>query len=421
MAERSLSIFNFKQIGAFRGLIDRSQFLLVVSCLALAGWPILLLQRIHWPLLVLGEGAILAVSLWINSRHRKLVLLFVGMGLLFLAGGEVYLRVRYFGPAGMSFDRYRPASYGHPWSRFEFSEATYTGLKPNTVVRFKGKLFSVNADGFRGKSYLRPKPAGVFRVVLLGASATQGSGLEDSEVMTEVMESRLNATGLQVRVEVVNLSLGGSRLGEMVHCLESIGMSYEPDLILVGANQVLIPTREMEIRARTVRALQVSPWRKVLDRQYAFIGSRFFFIDLLEQLRSGEIVGMGRVLARPLSSGETLEYKMPEGQQHNLETGLTRIQAAAGPVPVALYLLRPISNRQGFTDRAGFRAYLSQRAAAYGMTVLDTTDLNFEAYRELDLIVYPGDKHPNAIAHQLFAGRMSDELATVIRSRMENR
>lgn len=393
--------------------------LLVGSCLALAGLPLLLLQRTHWPVMVLAEGALLALAWWLNRRHRRLILIFVGLCLLFLAGGEIYLRVRYFGLGGLSFDRCRAASYGHPWSCFEYSEATYTGLKPNTVVQFKGKPFSVNADGFRGKTYQRPKPEDVFRIILLGASATQGSGLEDADVMTEVMESRLNATGLPVRVEVVNLSLGGSRLGEMVHCLAEIGMSYDPDLILVGVNQILIPAKEMEIRARKVHAVEIPLWRKMLDRKYSFLGSRFFMVDLLEQLRSGEIMGMGQALKRPLSAaGGPVSLQMPDGQKRNLEEGLTRIRAAAGTVPVMLYLLRPISNQPGMMDRAGFRDYLGERAAAFDMSVLDTTDLDFKDYRELDLIVYPGDKHPNAIAHRLYAERMSDGLTGFIRSRL---
>jgi len=403
-------------MGVFKGVVDRSLLGLAGSCLILAGAPLGMLGRLHWPLLVVIELILVAVALRLNPRHRGKVAIFVLAGLLFLFGGEVYLRVRYFGVAGLSFDRYRPASYGHPWSRFEYSAETYTGLKPNTAIRFKGKMFSVNADGFRGKTYVRPKPEGVYRIILLGASATMGSGLEDPEVMTEVMEARLNATGFPMRVEVVNLSIGGSRLGEMIHCLEAVGMSYEPDLILVGFNQMLIPPQDVDIEARAVRPVSVPAWRKVADQTYSYLGSRFFFSDLLEQFRAGEIGVLGQRLTlpppRPGAGG--VRPPFPEGQRRNVAEGMARIRRAAGTTPVMAYLFRTISNTMGL-DGPDYRAWVAEQASARGVEVMDATELEFGDYRELDLIVYPGDKHPNALAHRIYGERLADAVAEFIR------
>jgi hypothetical protein len=390
----------------------------VVSCLVLASVPLLLLDQMHWPLLILLEGVLVGLACWLNRAYRSYILLFLVACLLFFIGGEVFLRVRYFGLNGLSFDRCRPASYGHPWSAMQFSEATYTGLKPNTVMWFKGRRFSVNADGFRGKTYTRPKPEGVYRVILLGASATQGSGLGDTEVVTDVLEQMLNSTGLPTRVEVVNLSIGGSRAGEMLDCLQNVGMSYQPDLILFCANQTLIPAKTLDIKPRKVHAVDVPFWRKVMDKHYSFLSERFFFVVLLEQFRSGDINRMGQALRAPT---ESKARSVEEGQKNNLETSLKIIHETAGPIPVMLYLLRPISNLSQMNDRQAYRDYLKLRAADFSMSVLDTYTLDLRAYTEMDLIVYPGDKHPNAIIQRLYAEKMAETVVPFIRQALSNR
>ena len=399
-------------------MITRAQVFWGVSSLLLAIVPLMLLDQVHWPLMVLVEAVLAGLAWWINRSYRTHLLLLLGAGFLFFAGGEIYLRVRYFGLKGLSFERYRPASYGHPWSGMQYSETTYTGLKPNTVMWFKGRQFSVNADGFRGKTYGRPKPEGVYRVILLGASATQGSGLEDSEVVTELLEQMLNSTGLLMRVEVVNLSIGGSQAGAMLHCLREMGTSYQPDLILFCANQMLIPAKEWEISARKVHEVDVVPWRKMTDKKYFFLGSRFFFVDLLIQFRSGDISMMGRALMAPQESKASL---VGEGQKKNLATCLDTLRTLAGPTPVMLYLLRPISNLANMNDRPDYRNTLKRQAADFSMSVLDTYTLDLRSYTEMDLIVYPGDKHPNAMVHRLYAEKMAETLVPFIRQSLLNR
>lgn len=383
-----------------------------MSCLVLAVVPLLLLDQMQWPLMILMEAVLAGLAGWLNRGYRLNILLFLVAGILFFFGGEIYLRVRYFGLNGLSFDRCRPASYGHPWSAMRFSEATYTGLEPNTVMWFKGCRFSVNADGFRGKTYIRPKPAGVYRLILLGASATQGSGLKDTEVVTDVLEQMLNSTGLPLRVEVVNLSIGGSRAGEMLDCLRRVGMSYQPDLILFCGNQSLVPAKELVIKPRKVHAVEVPLWKKMTEKKYSFLASRFFFVDLLVQFRAGDIRLMGQALMAPMNAKS---HAVEEGQKKNLETCLRLIREAAGPTPVMLYLLRPISHLSQMHDGQDYRDYLKFRAGTFSMSVLDTYTLDLRSYTEMDLIVYPGDKHPNAIVQRLYAEKMAETLVPFIR------
>jgi hypothetical protein len=72
-------------------------------------------------------------------------------------------------------------------------------------------------------------------------------------------------------------------------------------------------------------------------------------------------------------------------------------------------------------DRQAYRDYLRLRAEDFSMSVLDTYTLDLRAYTEMDLIVYPGDKHPNAIIQRLYAGKMAETVVPFIRQALSNR
>jgi hypothetical protein len=204
----------------------------------------------------------------------------------------------------------------------------------------------------------------------------------------------------------------------MLDCLREVGMSYQPDLILFCGNQSLLPAKELVIKPRKVHAVDVPLWKKMTEKKYSFLASRFFFVDLLAQFRAGDIRLMGQALMAPM---DAKAHSVEEGQNKNLETCLKLIREAAGPTPVMLYLLRPISNLSQMHDRQAYRDYLKRRAADFSMSVLDTYTLDLRSYTEMDLIVYPGDKHPNAIVQRLYAEKMTETLVPFIRQAVRNR
>ena len=91
-------------------------------------------------------------------------------------------------------------------------------------------------------------------------------------------------------------------------------------------------------------------------------------------------------------------------------TTLDRLQELAGNIPVALYLLKPME-RLGDPDHArAFREYLRGEAEQRGFQVLDAYRADYSGYTQRDLLAYPGDSHPNALAHRLVADFLLAEL-----------
>lgn len=116
-------------------------------------------------------------------------------------------------------------------------------VKPNLRFRHTTHEFSVdyitNSQGFRtddpSRIYVRPKPPGVYRIMLMGPSFAFGWANSYSDTLGARMEqSLLNAPELKGRaVEVINA--GVPSLAWPIHqrWYDQVGRTYEPDLLIL--------------------------------------------------------------------------------------------------------------------------------------------------------------------------------------------
>jgi len=113
-------------------------------------------------------------------------------------------------------------------------------------------FYRINPDGLRDSVYTRPKPDGVFRVVVMGDSVSFGYGVEEAEAYPQVLEELLSELVPDSRVEVVNLAVGGYNAYNEAKLLEGVGRSYEPDLVLVQfcINDLNDPTLHFDAQTR---------------------------------------------------------------------------------------------------------------------------------------------------------------------------
>jgi len=93
-----------------------------------------------------------------------------------------------------------------------------------------------NEDGLRDRTFIKPKPEGVYRILVLGDSFTWGVGLTVEETIPKLLETALNARGDGRVVEVVNAAIPGYNTVEEFNQLRGLGMTYEPDFVLLIFN-----------------------------------------------------------------------------------------------------------------------------------------------------------------------------------------
>ncbi len=415
--QRSSSIFNFDQIRVWGRLFSRQQIYFLICCAVLLALPLFLLDKLHL-LAVLVLWLIVWTATWKWCRHyRRHLLGFTALLPALAFAGELLFRFHYFGVEGLSFDRYRPAGYAHPWSNFKYSEETYTGLQPNQTLLFKGTVFKVNNMGLRGRDVTLEKPPGVYRIVLLGASVSLGSGVGEDEGVFAILEKRLNEAIGEPRIEVINLSMGAADMANMVHALRHAGMAYDPDMIVFLIDKSGIKPGRFEEMPRGVKGLKVPLWRLVCEPKYEFFSSRFYFpravLSQFTALRLWLSRGMlsTRNIRRARARDEFHEGLQEEKQVSRqkggsnrayVEEAVSRVHEIAGDIPVVLYTMRP------------FPRFLDDLAQRYDMRVLLPPEGFLEKYKPAQLIIYPGDPHPNAFAHQLFADAYYEELLKAV-------
>jgi len=129
------------------------------------------------------------------------------------------------------------------------------GLRPGVEgqLSVSGSVrYRINTDGFRDRLYQRPKPPGTFRIVVLGDSITFGYGVEVRDTFPKLLEAQLAELAPDQKFEVLSLGVNGYNPYNEAALFADIGVTYEPDLVLVQfcINDLNDPTLHFDAQTR---------------------------------------------------------------------------------------------------------------------------------------------------------------------------
>lgn len=145
---------------------------------------------------------------------------------------------------------------------------------------------NTNSAGMRGtKEYSLEKPAGVYRIALIGDSFVFGFGVNDDEVVSHVIETQMNSRALSGRrYEVLNFGVSGfGQAEELVTYREKVN-AYNPDAVVlfyfdndIGNSKVsgLFELDDNGILVRTGKSYL--PGVKIRERMYSIAPIRWLF------------------------------------------------------------------------------------------------------------------------------------------------
>lgn len=262
-------------------------------------------------------------------------------------------------------------------------------LRPNISTRFWWKdsvTWSTNADGMRDKHYPRPKPAGTFRVAMIGDSIGAGWGVDDGKDFASLIEEEFDRRSREAggpKVEILNLSVPGYAPGQRWEHSSRVIWEYEPDLVLYEATPADPGWDERRLRQLLPRGLG---WE---SRVYAPILSDF---------------GIGKTDAAEYYQSALKPWKW------ELLAGVYRaINADCRDrgVPCVWFLIPRVGKAPSRWDVAR----LSGLAKSSGFS--EAHDLT-DAYGEADhsaLRISPSDYHPNAEGHEMLAKALVEALS----------
>ena len=125
---------------------------------------------------------------------------------------------------------------------------------------------TINAEGWRSPAYLRAKPEGVYRVLVLGDSFMAGLQVGDEETFSGVLERRLNEAGLDRRVEVINFGVPSWSTDQQFLALREYGVPLDPDMVLL-AFYAQNDVAEVDLSFRSATSNYPKPYFDIRDGQ----------------------------------------------------------------------------------------------------------------------------------------------------------
>ena len=90
----------------------------------------------------------------------------------------------------------------------------------------------VNSAGLIDQEYAQEKPAGVYRILVLGDSFAEGLRVPMDAAFHSVLEENLNGAGK--RVEVINAGVAGWGSDQELLFYQEVGRDYQPDMVLLA-------------------------------------------------------------------------------------------------------------------------------------------------------------------------------------------
>lgn len=279
---------------------------------------------------------------------------------------------------------------------------------PKSELKIGKIVYAYNRAGFRDVEHTVEKPPGVARILVLGDSVTEGTGVESNSVFSHLLQFRLG-----MKFEVITIAAAGLNTPQEVHLLEQEGLSYKPDLVVLNfiLNDCDFYTRyaaarrflEDKDKRIDVLNLPVYPWVKRLLKSSALI---YFVRERADNLKARILRTDNQDYFTKIWSFESNRRKVSGGFDE-----LARLKKhGAFDVVVIVWPLVTAYEDYKF---AVIHEWVKKQAEARGFRTIDLLPAFSRAsYRALQ-VAAEDNVHPNALGHKI----ASEEFLAWYRSR----
>lgn len=148
---------------------------------------------------------------------------------------------------------------------------TGLSLRSNTSGWFRKEghaYVAINSQGLRDRERPMAKPPGTYRIVVLGDSYAEAMQVDVEKTFWRLLEGRLQECSFRPgkKIDVVNLGVSGFGTGQELRMLESRGLAYMPEMVIL----FFFPGKDVRNNSRELETDKIRP---------------FYFIDAGGELR----------------------------------------------------------------------------------------------------------------------------------------
>jgi lysophospholipase L1-like esterase len=270
---------------------------------------------------------------------------------------------------------------------------------PNSTVQDGNVVSHYNSTGFRDTEHAATKPVGITRIVVVGDSVTEGSGLSQDDLFVSHIQALLGS-----KYEIINLAMSGLNTPQEIHVLEIEGLKYEPDVVVL--NFVL---NDCDFSSEHQGAER---FRKEKDSKIGLLGDMAIDPRFKRWLKSSALIYFvkGRVehLLGLITGKEEKNYYIalwdtPECRK-KVSSGFDTLRKLQHEYRFAVHiLLWPLLVDYKHYEFSFIHEWVAQMAEQRGFKVLDLLPVySSKWYRDLQ-VTAEDNVHPNGDGHRLSA------------------
>lgn len=274
-------------------------------------------------------------------------------------------------------------------------------LRPHVDETAFGARFTTNSLGLRDREYDVAKPAGTYRILLLGSSIDMGWGIATDQTYENLLENWLNRRaarlGLARRFEVLNLAVAAYSPQQRVERSRRDAARFQPDLMLYAATMLDPRLTDLHVRCLVRDRVDLSDHpalrQAILD---ARVGEDETRLD-----EEGELVDRAGLKRK------VRDFLWPIMDQALADL---RRQCDHLGVPLAYLIVPRVGKADAPDSRAGPVAKHKEIAAAHAGWTLDLS-ATFDEADQSKVEIAPWDDHPNARGHEMLFQALAHAIA----------
>ena len=268
-------------------------------------------------------------------------------------------------------------------------------IVPSVSTILGGAPVTSNRLGMRDREYETIKPANTYRIVLLGASHDQGTGVNDDQTYENLVEDRLNRElpdPRYSRYEILNLSVGGYGVLQELLRLEQEGFEFQPDAVIFSVASAHQQHFAVEhLRKTLTRGIEPPPdYREMVERITRKAGVHGRMPDVMIERRLLPYIA------------EIHEWAFRRLAQQCAQRGIHPL-VIYRPGPVDFEGLEPSS-----------RSEMVRLAKGADLEVIDLSPAFDSIANREPLVLARWDHHTSALGHQLLADKLYDDLVKLL-------
>ena len=258
-----------------------------------------------------------------------------------------------------------------------------------------------NHYGFRGPEFSEIKPAGVYRVAVLGDSFAYGNGVAEQDRFSDRLETALEPRHIQV----LNFGFPGNNWPENVTTLERRVLRLKPDFVLLqwGTNDIEFETAAAPRPTITPLAVnrELHEWLYAHSALYSMVNGEWTQFRLRRHMGDSYEEYMRRLYGDPNSEGSR---KADEWAQRFFDD--CRREHVAMAVVMFPHFGDTLADYPLEFLHVRMREACDRARVAY----IDLLDRYRQVHHPRTLWASPLDQHPNALANRIAA----DEILAVL-------